>query len=137
MTLSRRPEGTARALLLAAAVTVSAEAVGFVILAVLGLVAPSADPVGVGVGIGVFLLIYGAGQAWAAWRVVRGDAWARSPLIVTQLIQLLLAWNLRKPDERTGDTRLIAALLAVSAVVVLACLLAPPVTRALSEDHRV
>jgi hypothetical protein len=92
----------------------------------------SGQRVGFGIGAGVLLAIYGVGQAWAAWRATCGDAWARSPLVVTQLIQLLLAWNLR-----TSDVRWLAALMAIAAVTALGCLLAPPVTRALGRSNAV
>lgn len=98
-------------------------------LAVLDLADVSDDRLGFGVGAGVLLATYGVGQLFAAWRLTRAEPWARSPLIVTQLIQLLLAWNLRG-----GDTTWIAAVMAVLAVAALVCLLAPPVNRALGRD---
>ncbi len=42
----------------------------------------------------MILAVYGGFQAWAAWRVTEGDQWARSPLVVTQIIQLIIAFNL-------------------------------------------
>jgi hypothetical protein len=122
----------ARRLLLIAASIVWAESVVFGVLVVLDAADLSGNRLGLGIGAGVLLAIYGAGQAWAAWRVTQGDGWARSPLIVTQLIQLLLAWNLR-----TSDSKWIAVLMAVAAVISLGCLLAPPVTRALGRSNAV
>jgi hypothetical protein len=122
----------ARQLLLIAAVVVWAESLAFGVLVVLDAADISGSRVGFGIGAGVLLAVYGAGQAWAAWRVTRGDAWARSPLVVTQLIQLLLAWNLR-----TSDAKWLAALMAIAAVVALGSLLAPPVTRALGRSNAV
>lgn len=118
--------------MLIAAVVVWAESLVFAVLVVLDAADISSDRVGFGVGAGVLLTAYGAGQAWAAWRVTQGDAWARSPLIVTQLIQLLLAWNLR-----TSDSAWMAIVMAVAAVIALGCLLAPPVTRALGRSNAV
>jgi hypothetical protein len=118
--------------MLIAAVVVWAESLVFAVLVVLDAADISGDRIGFGVGAGVLLSIYGAGQAWAAWRVTQGDAWARSPVVVTQLIQLLLAWNLR-----AGDSTWAAILMALAAVVVLGCLLAPPVTRALGRSNAV
>ncbi|GAA3512301.1 hypothetical protein GCM10022234_03600 [Aeromicrobium panaciterrae] len=112
-----------------AGAVVAVEALAYVVLAVLDLTDVSSERLGLGVGAGILLGVYGAGQLYAAWRVTRGEGWARSPLIVTHLIQLLLAWNLRD-----GDTRWLAILMAVCAVIVLACLLAPPVNRALGRD---
>lgn len=120
----------ARSLLRIAAVVVVVEALAYMTLAILDAADVSSDRLGLGVGAGVLLAAYGAGQLFAAWRVVHGDAWARSPLIVTHLIQLLLAWNLRG-----GDTTWLAITMAVLAAIVLACLLSPPVNR--SMGHRI
>jgi hypothetical protein len=117
--------------LLTAAVIVSVEGLAFGVLAVLELFSVSSDRVGLGIGATLFLIVVAAGLLWAAWRVVAGDAWARSPLIFAQLIQLGLAWNFR------GDPVWLAPAIALPAVVVLACLLAPPATRALRDDQPV
>lgn len=124
-----KPAGTARNLLRMAAVVVLAEAVTCIVLAVLGLLDLGGDSVGSGIGVSLILAVYGGFQAWAAWRVTQGDQWARSPLVVTQIIQLVIAFNLA--DVPRWST----VLLAAAAVVTLACLLSPPVTRALG-DHR-
>lgn len=131
VTRPERPAGTARALLLTAAVIVLLEAVVFLVLGVLEALDVSSERVGLGVGTTLFLLAIGAGLLWAARRVTEGDAWARSPLVVAQLIQLCLAWNFR------GDPAWLAPAIALPAVLVLACLLAPPVTRALSDESSV
>ncbi|WP_332642774.1 hypothetical protein [Aeromicrobium sp.] len=120
---------SARTLLGIAAVVVAVEALAYIVLAVLDLADVSRERLGLGVGAGLLLAIYGIGQAFAAWRVSQGESWARSPLVVTHLIQLLLAWNLRNED-----TAWLAIVMGVCAVVVLSCLLAPPVTRALGRD---
>jgi hypothetical protein len=123
-----RPSGTARNLLLVVAAVVVAEALTCVVLAVLGLVDLDGDSVGTGIGVSLILAIYGGFQAWAAWRVTQGDQWARSPLVVTQIIQLIIAFNL-------ADVPLwITVAVGASAGVTLACLLAPPVTRALGGN---
>lgn len=119
---------SARTLLGIAAAVVTVEALAYVVLAVLDVADVSRERLGLGVGVGLLLAIYGGGQLFAAWRVLQGESWARSPLVVTHLIQLLLAWNLRD-----GDTTWLAIVMGVCAVVVLGCLLAPPVTRALGR----
>jgi hypothetical protein len=131
VTSSGRPAGAARTLLLVAAAIVLVEALAYVVLAVLDVLDLSRDRVGTGIGAGLVLLAYGLSQAWAAWRVTHGDSWARSPLVVTQAIQLLIAWNLRDTSPW------LSALLVVASVTALACLLAPPVTRALGADRPV
>ena len=121
-------EKTARALLGTVAGVVTLEALAFGVLAVMDLADVSSERLGLGVGSSVLLAIYGAFQLFAAWRLRRGEAWARSPLIVTHLIQLLLAWNMRD-----GDTRWWTVVMAILGVVVLGCLLAPPVNRGLGR----
>ena len=129
MTSPGRPSGTASTLLIIVAVVVSVEALIFAALAVLELLNVSSDRVGLGVGVTLFLVVIAAGLWFASWRVAHGDVWARSPLVFAQLIQLGLAWNFR------GDPAWLAPLIAAPAAVVLACLLAPPVNRALNEQR--
>lgn len=120
-----RPAGVARALLLGAATIVGIEAAGLATLAALDLADLAPGRAGIGVGVAIMLLAYAGGLVLAAVKVVGGSAAARSPLVVAQLIQALLAWNFRDDDWW------IPVALAGSAAVCLACLLAPPVTRAL------
>lgn len=114
-----------------AAATVALEALAFITVASLNLADVSASRLGIGLGVGILLIAYGLGLLVAARQVQQGRRWARAPLILAQLIQLLLA-----NDARDGAAWVTPAL-AVSAVVVLACLLAPPVNRALSVDGSV
>lgn len=110
------------------------QALVFMVLAVLDLANLNAGRVGVGIGIGVMLLLVGVGLALAAVGLVRGAHLARGPVIVAQLIGLGLAWSLRTPDRNTGDNRAVAVAIAVSAVVVLACLATGSARRALADD---
>lgn len=127
VTATQRPTGLAHKLLLVAAAIVLVEAATCLVLAVLGAIDLTRDTAGMGIGVALILAVYGLFQAWAAWRVTHGDSWARSPLVVTQLIQFIIAFNLADvPAVVTG-------LVGAAAVATLACLLAPPVTRALSE----
>ena len=123
-----RPSGTARTLLLVAAAVIAIEALTFAVLAVLEVVSVSSDRVGLGVGTTLLLVVIAGGLLWAAWRITEGEAWARSPLVLAQLVVLGLAWTFR------GDPAWLAPVIALPAVVVLAGLLAPPVTRALADE---
>jgi hypothetical protein len=114
-----------------AAVVVAVESVSLVVLALLDLADVSGTRLGLGLGAGLLLVVYALGLLFAAWKVRQGRAWARAPIIVSQLIQVLLA-----RDARDGAVW-VAPGLAVSALVVLGCLLAPPVTRALSAERSV
>jgi len=128
---NERPSGAARNLLLVAAAIILGEALTCLVLAVLGVTDLGDAGVSSGIGVSVILAVYGGFQAWAAWRVTEGDLWARSPLVVTQIIQLIIAFNL------ADIPAWIPVLVGASAVVTLACLLAPPVTRALGSNQPV
>ncbi len=123
--------GSARVLLGIAAGVVALESIAYIAVAGLDLADASGDRLGFGVGAGILLIAYGLGLAVAAWSVRKGRAWARAPLVVAQLIQLLLA-----NDARDGASWVTPAM-AVSALVVLGCLFAPPVTQALIRDRSV
>ena len=84
------------------------------------------------IGIASFLALYGLTQLFAAWKLLGWHAWARGPLLFTQLVQLGLAWGLRGAQEQW-----LAILMAVSAAIALGCLIAPAVTRALLDDGAV
>lgn len=102
---------------------------GFLLLAlaVLELASISSDRVSLGVSTAVFFLVYGGLLVLCAWALTRQQGWARGPVLLTQLIQLGLAWNLR-------DVALVAVVLVIAAVVVLAGMLHPASIKALSDD---
>lgn len=114
-------------LLLVAAVVVLVEALAYTVLAALDLADLSSERVGSGLGVALVLVLYGLGQLVAMRLLLRGVAAARSPLVVTQILQVLVATSLR---DQAG----LALAVGLPAVVVLICLLAPPVTRALAVD---
>ena len=124
--------GSARLLLGIAAGVVALESIAYIAVAGLDLADASGDRLGFGVGAGILLIAYGLGLAVAAWSVRKGRAWARAPLVVAQLIQLLLAHDLRG-----SGAAWVTPAMAVSALVVLGCLFAPPVTQALIRDRSV
>ncbi len=97
------------------------------VFAVLELASVSSDRISLGVSTAIFFLVYGALLVLCAFALTRQQGWARGPVLITQLIQLGLAWNLR-------DTALIAVLLVVSALVVLAGMLHPASIAALTDD---
>ncbi len=127
VTPTQRPSGAARTLLLIAAAIVVVESAVYLVLAVLGGLDASRDRAGAGIGVALVLAAYGGFQAWAAWRVTEGDSWARSPLVVTQLVQLVIAFNL------DGVPTALTLAMGAASVITLVCLLAPPVTRALGS----
>lgn len=122
----------ARPFLAIAVLIVTVEATAYVVLAVWGLTDISAGGVPTAIGIAVFLAAFGLAQVFACWKLWRWQSWARGPLVFTQLILLGLAWGLRNSDEPW-----IAIVMVVCAIATLACLLAPPVTRALLDEDGV
>jgi hypothetical protein len=92
-----------------------------------------ADRVAMGVTTALFFAALGGVLLGCAWLVVRGRAWARSPIVVAQVMFLGLAWNFR-----AGSTTWVAVVLALVAAVVLAGLLHPASVEALNGlDDRV
>lgn len=61
-----------------------------------------------------FFLGAAVALAWCAWSLWKVRRWARSPVVMAQLIQLGLAWNLW-----TGATKPLSGALAVVALVVI------------------
>ncbi|GAA3545622.1 hypothetical protein AFL01nite_23970 [Aeromicrobium flavum] len=120
--------------LVIAASVVALQALVFLVLAVLDLAGLVSGRIAVGVGIGLLLGILGLGLGAAAVGLLRGAHVARGPVVVAQLIGLGLAWSLRHPDPNTGDNRLVALAIAISALVVLGCLATGPARRALADD---
>ena len=68
----------------------------------------------------VFFALYGGALLICAWGLVGGRSWARSPVILAQLIQLGLAWSFRG-----GDTTVVAVALALVSLVVIVGVLHP------------
>ena len=126
-----RPSGTALRLLVVAGTVVALEAGALIALAVAEVVSLDDARVGLGVSTAAFLGGFGLVLLLAVQRILAGHAWARGMLVFSQLICLLLSLNFR------GDVWWIPTSLAGGAVLALACLLSPPVTRALSEDEAV
>jgi hypothetical protein len=89
------------------------------------------DRVTMGVTSSLFFVLLGAVLVACAWFVVRGRPWARSPLVVVQVMALGLAWNFLG-----GSTTWVSVVLALFAVVVLVGLLHPASVEALSEEPR-
>lgn len=111
-----------------AASVAAIEGVLLVVLGVLETLAISSSRLTLGVTTAVFFVAYGAALLLCAWGLWRLRLWARSPVVLGQLIQLGLAWNLRG-----GETTPVAVALVVVAFVVLVGLLHPASTEALLE----
>ncbi len=110
-----------------AGAVISAEALLLVVLAVLNLRDIQTDRLASGLGVAVVLVGYAAAHLVAIRLLLQGNAGARSPVVVTQLLQVLVATSLR-------DTVALALAVAAPALLVLACVLSPAVTRALASS---
>ena len=77
----------------------------------------------------VFFLVAAVALGWCAWSLWKVRRWARGPVVMAELIQLGLAWNLRG-----GGTTLLAVALAVVALLVIGGLLHAATTAALEAE---
>lgn len=100
----------------------------FVGYAVLEIARTDADRVAMGATTSLFFLLYGLGLLLCSWRLVRLDSWARSPVVLAQLIHLGLAWSFWGPE-----TWAVSVVLVVASVVVLAGLFHPASVQALAD----
>lgn len=124
-----RLEDVPAPLKVAASLTV-VEAIVLLVYAVLEIFSLTGSRVAVSVTSSVFFTLYGAALVYCAWALVRGRSWARSPVVLAQLIQLGVAWSFRG-----GDTLLIALALAAVALVTIAGILHPASLDFLSDEH--
>ena len=122
-----RPDSRPAALLVAASLT-AVEGVVLLGYAVLELASLSSDRAAVAITTTLFFSTYGGLLVFCAWALTQGQSWARSPVVLAQLIQLGVAWSFRG-----GDTTGVAIALAVVSVVVLAGLFTPASVEALAD----
>ncbi|MBO0847215.1 MAG: hypothetical protein J2P22_17575 [Nocardioides sp.] len=116
--------------LVVAASLAAVEGLVLVAFAVLEAVNVHSGRVTMGVTTAVFFAALGVVLVACAWLVVRGRAWARSPIVVAQVLFLGLAWSFLG-----GATTWVSVALAVVAVVVLVGLLHPASIDALTDDR--
>jgi hypothetical protein len=100
-----------------------------VLYGVVELAAVEGDKAVMGVSTALFFLLYGAGLAFCAWTTYRRASWARSPLVMAQLIQLGVAWSFWG-----GSSTAASVALGVVALVVLAGIFHPASLAALSDE---
>ena len=112
-------DGVPAPLKVAASLT-AVEAVLLLIYAVAELFSLSPGKAAVTLTTAVFFALYGGALLICAWGLVGGRSWARSPVVLAQLIQLGVAWSFRG-----GDTTVVAVVLAVVSLVVVVGVLHP------------
>lgn len=116
--------------LTAAASLVAVQAVVLLILAVLETANLNDERRSLGLSTTVFFAAYGVVLLAAAWGLHRRATWSRGPVLITQLIMLGLAWNMR-------EHVVVAIALLVCALIVLAGMLHPDTLEALDRDPTV
>jgi hypothetical protein len=110
-----------------AASLVAVQGLALLGLGVVGLLDQLPAGRGVGASVAVFIGGYGVALLACARALTRRRAWARGPVLLTQLIQLGIAWN-------TRENLLLAVPLAATAAVVVVAMLQPATVDALHGE---
>jgi hypothetical protein len=118
--------------LVAAVALVGLEVLALVVQGVYELAVLSPSRATMGLSTVIFFVVYGVGLGVCAWRLYRLSSWARAPVVLAQLIQVLVAWSFRG-----GTTTPVAAALALVAVLVLVGVLHPASVAALDTPDPV
>lgn len=113
--------------LVVAASLVALQGAVLLVLAVLETVSLTDERRSMGLSTTFFFAAYGVVLLGAVWGLRRRATWSRGPVLITQLITLGLAWNLR-------EHLLVAIALLACAGVVLAGMLHPDTVAALDRD---
>jgi hypothetical protein len=114
--------------LLVAAALVALEGLGLLGLSIAEILSVSADKAAMGATTALFFLLYGVALGVFAWLLAHRRSWPRAPVVLTQLLQLGLAWSFRG-----GVTTVASVALAVVALVVLAGIFHPASLAALDS----
>jgi hypothetical protein len=121
--------GRVPAPLAVAALLVAVEALVLVVLGLAELRSLSTSRLVMGATTSLFFAAGGAGLGWCGWQLYRLRSWARAPVVLAQLIQILVAWGFRG-----GSTSVVAGVLIVVAVAVLVGVFHPASIRAIEGD---
>lgn len=105
------------------------EGVVVLLQAVAELVAINSDRLTMALTTTAFFIVYGGALLACAWALARLNSWARSPVVMAQLIQVGVGFSFWG-----GDTRFIAIVLFAVAAVVLAGVLHPASIDALADE---
>lgn len=126
--MTQRP--TSPAPLVTAASLAAVEGVVIIALAVLEIASLTGGRVTMGLTTTLFFAMYGGLLLVCAWVITHGGSWARGPILLAQLIQLGLAWNLRG-----GETTLVSLVIGVVALVTIAGIIHPRSVEALESQR--
>ena len=103
------------------------EGLVLLVYAVLEIAHATSGRVGLAVTTSVFFALLGGALVVCAYGLWQVSSWARSPVVVVQLITLLTSWSFVG-----GETTVVAVVLAAVSVATLFCLLHPRSIRALA-----
>lgn len=126
--MTQRP--TSPAPLVTAASLAAVEGVVIIALAVLEIASLTGGRLTMGLTTTLFFAMYGGLLLVCAWVITHGGSWARGPILLAQLIQLGLAWNLRG-----GETTLVSLVIGVVALVTIAGIIHPRSVEALESQR--
>jgi hypothetical protein len=126
--VTQRP--TSPAPLVTAASLAAVEGVVIIALAVLEIASLTGGRLTMGLATTLFFAMYGGLLLVCAWVITHGGSWARGPILLAQLIQLGLAWNLRG-----GETTLVSLVIGVVALVTIAGIIHPRSVEALESQR--
>jgi hypothetical protein len=116
-----------------AAALTALEAAVLIVLSVVQIVNFSGDRMAMNLTVIAFFLICACALALFARALVLGQSWARSPIVLAQLIQLGVAWSFVQADAGKGD-KTVAWFLAALSVVVLVGVFHPKSLAHLAQD---
>ncbi len=116
-----------------AAALTALEAAVLIVLSVVQIVNFSGDRMAMNLTVIAFFLICACALVLFARALVLGQSWARSPIVLAQLIQLGVAWSFVQADAGKGD-RTVAWFLAALSVVVLIGVFHPKSLAHLAQD---
>jgi hypothetical protein len=126
--VTQRPASPAP--LVTAASLAAVEGVVIILLAVLEIASLTGERLTMGLTTSLFFALYGGLLVACGWAITHGGTWARGPILLAQLIQLGLAWNLRG-----GDTLLVSLGIGVVALVVIAGIIHPQSIEAIESQR--
>lgn len=118
--------------LLVAVVIAAAQGLFLLGYAVLEIVNTGANRWAMGASTAAFFALYGAGLLVCAWALRKGDSWARSPVVLTQLIAFGVAWSFRGE----GTQGVAATLFAIGVIALVAILNRRSLAYLAEEDPR-
>jgi hypothetical protein len=126
--MTQRPASPAP--LVTAASLAALEGVVIIALAVLEIASLTGGRLTMGLTTTLFFALYGGLLLVCAWAITHGGTWARGPILLAQLIQLGLAWNLWG-----GETTPISLVIGVVALVAIAGIVHPRSVEAIESQR--